>query len=475
MKKLLLLSFLFLGLACAHGQNFISKVWQDTMETRIYGTAVDFGGLTDSLRMDISYPKNDNAPAGSRPLMLLIHGGAFSSGSRTDGNIVGMRRDFAQRGYVTAAIDYRLGMFQSSANPAPHCNVPAAFGEWDCTNQTDTLEWIRAWYRGIQDAHGALRYLMNNAAYFKINPNKVFVVGESAGAFIALGVGFMDHPSEIPYGVGALPNVLAPNSIYDQGCVQKLHWAPNIASLNLARPNLGSYLGTMNPSSTPYRILGVGDFYGATFNNLFNAYANNAQIPCLYMFHRSNDILVPGNRQKMLSKYSICTGSTFGCAPIINRPYVSGSWDIKATINQRAAQNLPRPQYMAELLTFNLECDWWSHQIDNYGLRTGNMATFFAPRVLAAQKTDNATMQVPVEADILLYPNPTSGEFNVTLPEGLDPKSVAVVDLMGKSVYEAPISSQSFSIELPHGTSAGIYLVRLNTVQGTFIRRVVLR
>lgn len=461
MKNFFFTLLLCLGCAVAQGQNYTSMVYTTTTVTTSYGSSVNFAGNVLSHSMDISYPTNDVPPPSGRPLMLLIHGGSFLSGTKNDGDIQNMRLDFAKRGYVTASIDYRLGFFQTVSNW--HCNLPG----WDCFNASDTTEWIRACYRGIQDAHGAIRYLVNNASTYNIDPNKVFVVGQSAGAFIALGVGFMDHASEIPYGVGALPNAPTPNAIYNS-----CSYTDN--PLSLARPDLGSYTGTMNLPSAPYRILGVGDIYGAIFKNLFLVNANNSQIPCLYMYHRSNDILVPSGRDRALAKYSYCASSGFGCSPVLNRPYVSGAFHMKTLIDQLAAQNLPRPQYQADLVTVNISCDLYSHSIDNYSLRTGNMASFFAPRILNPSKAAGNSSQSLLESEIQLYPNPTSGKFTMTLPEGLHPRSISLVDLMGKEVYSSAVSDRTFSVEVPSGIARGIYLIHLSTSEGKFTRRVVL-
>jgi carboxylesterase type B len=140
MKKTLLLLFV-LGTAMAYGQlvtpNYIDTLCQISTTTVGYGAAVDFGGNLDSLHMDISVPTNDNTVLAGRPLIIIVHGGAFMAGNKNETTIAAMREDFAQRGYVAAAINYRLGMFQTSSNW--HCNISNFGVEWDCLNQSDTL------------------------------------------------------------------------------------------------------------------------------------------------------------------------------------------------------------------------------------------------------------------------------------------------------------------------------------------------
>lgn len=118
------------------------------------------------LDMDIYYPKE---PVGQmrRPLLLLIHGGAFYNGDKQDLGYPEMGHHFAERGYVVASINYRLGFKPL----APDVD--------------------RAGYRALQDAHGAVCYLIENADEFGIDTTRIFAAGTSAGAITALNLAFM--------------------------------------------------------------------------------------------------------------------------------------------------------------------------------------------------------------------------------------------------------------------------------------------
>jgi hypothetical protein len=119
------------------------------------------------LKMDIYQPKGDTLK--ERPLIMLIHGGAFYVGNRQSPGEKELGAYFAKRGYVVASIDYRLGFL---------------------FNSTD-IE--RSGYRAVQDAHAALRYLSSKAKELRIDPNQVYVAGTSAGAIASLNVAFMDN------------------------------------------------------------------------------------------------------------------------------------------------------------------------------------------------------------------------------------------------------------------------------------------
>lgn len=119
------------------------------------------------LKLDIYYPKTDLFK--NRPLVMLIHGGAFYIGSKESAAEQSLATSFAKRGYVVASIDYRLG-FKLLASDIE----------------------LSA-YRAVQDAHAALRFLAHNAKGLGIDPNQVYVGGTSAGGVASLSVAFMDN------------------------------------------------------------------------------------------------------------------------------------------------------------------------------------------------------------------------------------------------------------------------------------------
>lgn len=125
------------------------------------------------LTMDIYMPCDDTTAR--RPLLLLLHGGGFYVGDKSDEHIASWCHDFAAKGYVAVSINYRMGFKPTKASVT------------------------RTGYRALQDAHAAMRYLMENAEDYGIDTNMMFVGGTSAGAITALNLAFMrdkDRPTE---------------------------------------------------------------------------------------------------------------------------------------------------------------------------------------------------------------------------------------------------------------------------------------
>ena len=125
------------------------------------------------LQADIYSPANDTEA--KRPIVILLHGGGFMHGSRKDDYIVKVCKQFAQRGYVTASISYRLGV-ENMYNPI-------SYGE--------------AVYRSVQDAKAAVRYFRANAEKYGIDAEKIFIGGGSAGAIAALHTAYWQQ-NEVP-------------------------------------------------------------------------------------------------------------------------------------------------------------------------------------------------------------------------------------------------------------------------------------
>lgn len=132
---------------------------------------------TQTLYMDIYEPEEDTLS--DRPVIIFMFGGAFIGGSKESGDIVDLCTNFAKKGYVTAAIDYRLTT-NLILNPTEEKAYEAVI-------------------KGIQDLKAAIRYFrMNDLLYdeYKIDSNRIYVGGVSAGAIASLNSVYMNNEEE---------------------------------------------------------------------------------------------------------------------------------------------------------------------------------------------------------------------------------------------------------------------------------------
>ncbi len=129
--------------------------------------------MDEDLLMDIYLPVGDTLS--KRPVLVCMHSGAFLTGSKLAEDMVAFCDSMAHRGYVTASIDYRLGM-----------------------NPLSSASSIRAVYRGLQDGRTAIRFLKENRNVYNIDTNNIYMLGSSAGSFVGLHNIFLDTEDERP-------------------------------------------------------------------------------------------------------------------------------------------------------------------------------------------------------------------------------------------------------------------------------------
>ena len=104
-----------------------------------------------------------NSPHDKRPVMVWIHGGAFTSGAGSlyDGEAL------ARKGVVVVTTNYRLGLFGFFAHP-------------ELTKESDRNA---SGNYGLLDQIAALEWVQKNIAAFGGDPKRVTIFGESAGSW----------------------------------------------------------------------------------------------------------------------------------------------------------------------------------------------------------------------------------------------------------------------------------------------------
>lgn len=144
------------------------KIQKDFPEARIVKPQLPAGVQSES---DVVYATLPNTPYGKRelhfdlfspekpgkyPVLLLIHGGGWRSGNKSMD--IPLAQQIAAKDYVTAAVEHRL---------SPEALYPAA----------------------VYDVKAAVRFLRVNARKYNIDPDKIAIMGSSAGGQLAALVG----------------------------------------------------------------------------------------------------------------------------------------------------------------------------------------------------------------------------------------------------------------------------------------------
>jgi dienelactone hydrolase len=140
-----------------------------------YGSATGINNQPVTLRLHVFTPAGDQVAG--RPLIIFIHGGGFTTGNLDDPRILAQCERFARRGYVTASVQYRLGLESNTM-----------------------ISYFEANLRGAQDIRAAIRFMRSNAQTYGVNPNRIFLAGQSAGGYVALAAAYLDKVNEYTPG-----------------------------------------------------------------------------------------------------------------------------------------------------------------------------------------------------------------------------------------------------------------------------------
>jgi acetyl esterase/lipase len=152
--------------------------------------------------LDLAMPANFGEK--TRPAIVIIHGGGWSGGSKEDGVYQKFMLSYAQKGYVTININYRL---------TGQASFPAC----------------------IEDVKCAVRWLRAHSKEYNVDPDRIGAFGHSAGAHLALMLAVTDnsaglegnggwdkYSSKVNVVVGGSP----PTELGRSGPMAKKEWWP---------------------------------------------------------------------------------------------------------------------------------------------------------------------------------------------------------------------------------------------------------
>ncbi len=194
LKSLSMFTFVALTLALTFarsvGAQCLDPAFSVAVESDVvYGTgAIDDGAAQMDLLLDVYTPVGDLRP--NKPAAVLVHGGSFTGGSKTNGLMAQLGQMLAERGIVAISINYRL-FGDDPPVPVWMQQVMTAFG---ITPSHPEYPRFRTVHAAGMDTRIAVRWLRENAALYGIDPNRVAGIGSSAGAFCTLVAGVIDEP-----------------------------------------------------------------------------------------------------------------------------------------------------------------------------------------------------------------------------------------------------------------------------------------
>ncbi|MFN4123958.1 MAG: T9SS type A sorting domain-containing protein [Flavobacteriales bacterium] len=445
-----LLSFIKLQAQLPYSETQFSY---DSLLNVPYGMAQNHNGQNVPLLLDIYKPINDANCR--RPAVILVHGGAWIAGSKQDPGILYLAREFARRGWVAAAINYRLGMHNTSNyNMYALCNNQISA---PCAYISDSSEVFRAIFRAMQDTKGAIRFMKARNELDSTDVNNFFVVGESAGGFAALATAFMISEEQKPIQCSEISDAVVPSpNLAPFGCIP--------TNLNRSRPDLGSVNGSLHSNAGfDASVQGVGNFFGGLMSlDLLNI--PNPK-PVLYGYHQGSDVVVHWRYGRLLGRISWeCYAPLNICQPYFNMPYAHGNDAIRSYVEQM--ENAP--QYHFDIVNnYNNmnDCGANGHSINNRPQRLQNMIDLFCSRVAAngnippvscSPTSVNQGLESPT---LTIYPNPANEWMKVKLLNS-DQKSVRVriISIQGKELQAFEMNSHEALVDIS-GLPDGLHLI----------------
>jgi acetyl esterase/lipase len=211
----------------------------------------------EELKADVWQPHGGGAagkedPATGRPAVIVVHGGGWRSGER--GDFPFWNAWLASKGYVVFDIDYRL-------SPPP------------------------TWRNAPADVRCAVGWLKENAARYGVDPDRVALMGRSAGGHLALLTAYSQ-------GSGPMSGCDARN-LQDTGVAAVVAFYP---PTDLARLSSLGYLGGMD------RFLGgTRDAVPERYSILSPVSRVDPRAPPTFLAHGGDDQIVPPGQSGLLA------------------------------------------------------------------------------------------------------------------------------------------------------------------------------
>jgi len=371
-----------------------------------FGSNTAVSGGNQVLKLDVYEPTGDMGTG--RPVVFVAFGGSFIGGTRNDGYVVDLCNRFARLGYVAVAMDYRVGFFF----PINEVNTTLAV------------------MRGMHDYRGAIRYMRKTAAEdgnpYRIDTERFYVGGVSAGAISAIHAAYLNQMSEIPS-----------------------YMANDTAGLGGIEGNSGN-LGY------PSNVQGVWSMSGTIGDT---SWIEVDDVPILSL-HETGDNTVPIGTQEVA-----VSGFPTGLI-------ASGSRDIHARADNQGVENCFR-EYNQNNHVGYLDYD--------YNSALGYVVSFLEDLACGQAIECGENTFVPgtgiaehdLSGSMTLSPSVTNGNLTIDLSGAFAQWfEYDVIDAQGRILLSGQLTSARTNLDMSQ-LPAGVYMVRAQNASGRAVGRFV--
>lgn len=158
------------------------------------------------LKLDVYQPTNigQGYVQADRPAVVIQDGGAWTSGSKTNGRVTTPAIYLAQRGFTVFVADYRQALDNAVSGAGPWQNLTFSGNGSGMGGLVSIYPGANVIRAGIEDFAAAITYTRNNAATYGIDPNRIAIAGGSAGAVNAMDLQYNNNPVNASYRAQAV-------------------------------------------------------------------------------------------------------------------------------------------------------------------------------------------------------------------------------------------------------------------------------
>ncbi len=460
-----------------------------------------------NLRYDLYQPDQSIDSETTRPLVVYLHTGnalppplnGSPNGRRTDSTAVEICKRMARRGYVAASMSYRLGW-----NPlAP-------------TEEERRAQLLNAIYRALHDTRQFIRgakETADNGNPHGICGDRIIVLGEGTGGYIALANATLDKPAEL-FIEKFRPDPFDPTTSYvDTNLVGNLEGFGGL--LNLYKDNGYTYhsqfTANMGGALADSSWLEPGDGPMVCFHAAFDPFAPFTE--GIVIVPTTGGPVVPVHGPNLFLQLVDQYNSNMSFANFPNAdPYTIAARSrygntysgVTVNTNVEGLNVFLRPRWPSPASD---EASPWQFWDPNHPLAltevapgiTAHMASmasnpdmspqkarayidtimgYLNPRIFAALSFNDPCLWVGIEdevappADVSVFPNPASDQIFMVSMNG-NIRWYEVFDVNGRLIRTATVNSDRVVMDR-EGLLAGVYLIKLHFADGDLVRRVVL-
>lgn len=475
--------------------------------------------------MDIYMPTMAADTMAERPMIFYAHTGNFlptvingqPTGSKNDSATVEICKQFAKRGYVAIAPNYRLGW-----NPiAP-----------DLDGRTGTL--LNAVYRAIHDMKQAVRTaklttLGGNP--FAVDADKVVMFGQGSGGYVALAYGAMTRNAELELdkfldvngdsyinrplvgeinGFGGMANLY--NDTFTAagvtsdvqmvanigGALADISWIeagePAVVSLHTIRDPYAPFdTGTVIVPTTQEVVVDVNG--AGTFMSKVNALGNNDAFKDLSIWNRDDYSSIARARYGQTFDYIYSFRPTITlntdidglfpidipkAATVFENTGAPWEWwnpsDLQAYVafvNQQTGANYDWQTIDANGLFSNPN----AHDKSSALKYIDTIQTYLNPRIMMQLEIGDwealSVNELEVNNSFTMFPNPATQQVTINAAQGVL-NSITIYDVTGKIVLVSTPNTVTEVINIGSLTQ-GMYMVEVNSTEGVEVEKLIIK